>query len=513
MKKITLTVLIATALSVASAFAQDCDYSGTTGPLNWCLKDSTLTISGEGEMPDYDPFGGKLQISYISAMQDCNPANIIEEGPPWFYYSQFIKTIVIESGVANIGLYAFYTCWHAISISIPNSVIRIGEYALCECKSFSSVTIPNSVTSIGNTTFYYCSSLTSINVESENDTYASENGVLFDKNKNTLICCPEGKVGAYATPNSVTSIGKGAFFRCKNLTSINISNSVINIGADAFSDCKNMILITLPNSVTSIGASAFSGCPLTSMIIPNKVTSIEHGTFNYCSIASIIIPQGITSIKTMAFRCCTHLTSMTNLNPVPIEMASDAFSGVNIGACTLQVPTSAVPAYKKTDIWKEFNIVGGGILVNPISNNNGGYTDGDGLYELYATATVAATAFSGYKFVNWTKDGTEVSRNNPYSFTVTEDVELVANFVNNTGIETAESESTMIYPNPFNNYITVFSNDVANITITDISGKVLYCSQLSNGINEIATNHFPNGIFLVKIQNKNNSISVFKILK
>ncbi|MCL2042044.1 MAG: leucine-rich repeat domain-containing protein, partial [Bacteroidales bacterium] len=76
MKKHLFILGFAMLLSAASAFAQDCDYSGTTGTLEWCLKDGTLTISGEGAMPDYDEALGS------------DPA-------PWYTYRRTITTIVI----------------------------------------------------------------------------------------------------------------------------------------------------------------------------------------------------------------------------------------------------------------------------------------------------------------------------------------------------------------------------------------------------------------------------------
>jgi hypothetical protein len=116
---------------------------------------------------------------------------------------------------------------------------------------------------------------------------------------------------------------------------------------------------------------------------------------------------------------------------------------------TLKVPTNSVLFFQNYGYWKNYNIVGGGILVNPVANSEYGYTIGDGLYEEggKSTATITAVAFSGYKFVSWTKNGVEISTDNPYSFTVTEDVELVANFESIVGIETSEFTAFKIYPN------------------------------------------------------------------
>jgi len=80
-------------------------------------------------------------------------------------------------------------------------------------------------------------------------------------------------------------------------------------------------------------------------------------------------------------------------------------------------------------------------------------------------------------------------------------------------IDNVKSEQLNIYPNPFNDNIFVSVNGGKNIEITDVLGKVVHCSELSNGINEISTSHFLKGIYLVRIQNKDNGIQTFKIIK
>ena len=116
------------------------------------------------------------------------------------------------------------------SVTIPNSVTSIGDCAFSGCTSLTSVTIPNSVTSIGDWAFSGCTSLTAITVDALNSVYSSVDGVLFNKSQTTLIQYPGGKAGSYTIPNSVTSIGDGAFSGCTSLTSVTIPNSVTSIG-------------------------------------------------------------------------------------------------------------------------------------------------------------------------------------------------------------------------------------------------------------------------------------------
>jgi hypothetical protein len=170
-------------------------------------------------------------------------------------------TYKIPNSVTSIGEGAFYGCTSLTSVTIPNSVTSIGKLAFYYCDSLESITIPSGVTSIENYAFYGCESLEKIEVDSNNKNYASIDGVLFDKGKTTLIRYPEGKNNTtYEIPNSVTSIGNGAFDWCTNLESITIPSGVTSIGNYAFDDCSSLIFVIIPDSVTSIGKGAFLGC-------------------------------------------------------------------------------------------------------------------------------------------------------------------------------------------------------------------------------------------------------------
>ena len=292
--------------------------------------DGTLTISGNGEMKFWNS-------SYVVAW-DSNRKNI--------------KNVIINNGVTSIGNFAFHGCENLINITIPDSVTSIGLCAFEYCSSLTNITIPNSVTSIGKGAFSNCTSLTSINVDSNNEKYMSDKGVLYTKDKKSLIqypCKKEGTeyiilqgvtsigYGAFSNctsltsitiPNGVTSIGNFAFCRCTNLTNITVPNSVTSIGWYAFYCCTYLTNITIPNSVTSIGDSAFKDCTsLTSITIPNSVTSICGYAFEFCSsLTSITIPNSVTSIGDSAFKDCTSLTSITIPNSVT-SIGNDVFNG------------------------------------------------------------------------------------------------------------------------------------------------------------------------------------------
>ncbi|MEE1253693.1 MAG: leucine-rich repeat domain-containing protein, partial [Paludibacteraceae bacterium] len=178
-------------------------------------------------------------------------------GGIWYDFNSSTKTATVTYRGSVVGSYLNA---YSGSVVIPSSVtyngttysvVSIGEDAFVACKSLSSVTIPNCVTSIGWDAFFGCSSLSSINVDSNNPNYSSVDGVLFNKDKTTLVAYPEGKQGAYTIPNSVTSIGGWAFQGCSSLTSITIPNSVTSIEIYAFQGCTSLTSVAIPESVTS----------------------------------------------------------------------------------------------------------------------------------------------------------------------------------------------------------------------------------------------------------------------
>ena len=224
-----------------------------------------------------------------------------------------LTSIEIPSGVTSIGNSAFKNCTSLASIEIPSSVTSIGNEAFAYCTNLTSIEIPSGVTSIENYAFSNCTSLNSINVDKDNQSYSSEDGILFDKEKKKLITYPAGKKEKeYNIPSSVTSIGAGTFYGCRSLTRIEIPSSVTSIECLAFYGCTSLTSIEIPSSVTRIAAQVFYGCTsLTSIEIPSSVTSIGMWAFYNCtSLTSIEIPSSVASIGIYAFSRCVSLNSI-----------------------------------------------------------------------------------------------------------------------------------------------------------------------------------------------------------
>ena len=137
--------------------------------------------------------------------------------------------------MTSIGDSAFSDCKSLININIPNGVTSIGDSAFSNCHSLTSVTIPSSVIAIGTNPFCGCPA----DLKNESKAFIYEHNVLFNKDKTTLISY-RAKEANYVIPDSVTSIGEGAFLECNSLTSIIIPDSVTSIGVCAFAQCDSL---------------------------------------------------------------------------------------------------------------------------------------------------------------------------------------------------------------------------------------------------------------------------------
>ena len=260
------------------------------------------------------------------------PDSVTNLGNTAFRLCTSLSNVTIGNGVPSIGSQTFDACYSLTNVTIGNSVTSIGSAAFNAC-GLTSITIPYNVTNISSDALGDCTSLSAITVDSLNSVYSSVDGVLFDKNKTTLIRCPGGRSGSYTIPNSVTNIGNAAFGNCISLVSITIPNSVISIGQSAFS-ASGLTSVIIPNSVTIIPSNAFDSCgSLTNAIIPDSVATIRNNAFWSCSkLLSVTIPDRVTTIEDQAFQFCSSLTTVVIGGSVANIGSWAFFNCPNLGA-------------------------------------------------------------------------------------------------------------------------------------------------------------------------------------
>lgn len=191
----------------------------------------------------------------------------------------------------------------------------IGDTGLFGCHSLKSITLPNSITSIGWGAFQNCFNLTSITIP--NSITSIANGIFW--------CCYS--LVSAMIPHGVTSMAQSVFYACHSLVNVTIPDSVATMGNEVFSACRALEKVIIPDGVTVIPIQLFYGCySLEEVVLGSGVTSIGNNAFNACNaLARIIIPDTVTTIGNGAFGYCYSLPNITIPNSIT-SIGSSAFT-------------------------------------------------------------------------------------------------------------------------------------------------------------------------------------------
>lgn len=342
---------------------------------------ATMYNASAYDFSSVSPSGHTLYYNYYGNNVEC----VVPLGNVmgWYDLPKPIGNLIIPDSVTNngstyavvsIGQNAFAGCGEITSVVLPNVLQKISRSAFGGCNQLQSITIPSSVMTIENA-FMGCTALTQIVVSDGNPIYDSRENcnAIIETSTNTLV------TGCINTiiPTSVTSIRTDAF-RGLSLTNINIPNTIISIGSGAFADCVSLASINIPNSVISIGDHAFSGCTgLTSVCIDNAVASINEWAFGGCSnmttialgdsvtiihgyafencssLSLIVIPQSVSGIGNWAFHNCTSLTTVyynaTNSSGVGADSQPMFANCSNLGQIIVGDNVQIIPNYAFKD--------------------------------------------------------------------------------------------------------------------------------------------------------------------
>ncbi|MCK4552418.1 MAG: leucine-rich repeat protein, partial [Tenericutes bacterium] len=182
---------------------------------------------------------------------------------------------------------------------IPDTVTDIDSDAFIGSYRISSIYINENLSSIK---LYEITSLLSINVDPNNQTFTSVEGVLYDKSLTTLISYPVGRNYLSSIPETVHILGMESF-RNSRVTSIVLPNQITEIGHAAFREVESLTNVILPDQLTELGSMAFWGSSdLIEIDIPEGVTVIRTNTFTNCStLKSVFLPSSVVTIENYAF--------------------------------------------------------------------------------------------------------------------------------------------------------------------------------------------------------------------
>ena len=179
------------------------------------------------------------------------PVTAISHGA--FDGNQTIRTLKIPNSVKNIE-YSFSQCNNLESVDLGDGVESV--YAFDVCQKLRKVYIGKSVVDI-KYSFHNCHALTSLEISPDNAHLCVIDGVLFSKDRTTLVLCPCGKKGKYIVPSGTKVIGCSAFENT-DLEEIVIANTVEILDVCAFDWAANVKKLTIPSSVVEINYDAVS---------------------------------------------------------------------------------------------------------------------------------------------------------------------------------------------------------------------------------------------------------------
>lgn len=337
--------------------------------------------------------------SNIKVTIRCNTGSIANE----MLRKNKVNLLTIESGITEIGEYAFAECTNLVGISLPDTLKKIGNYAFYNSKLAQRVSLPSSITEIGNYAFAGAELLSIIRVP---DSVWTIGQSAFDQKVSVEVYYHYGEIEAdcFAGQNvtgitvadHIFGIGDGAFAGCGNLTAVSLPDTIMYFGDDCFLNTPNVTLtvrtvdgliddeiykgklanvvsVVLDNSsigkytfaenaslekVTITGVSnaatmqtirehAFAGCAsLCEINIPATVTDIGAYAFYDCAaLKAIHIPDGVTAVQAYSFYNCAALTDI-NLPATVASIGEYAFYGcTGLESVNISNGVETIPAY------------------------------------------------------------------------------------------------------------------------------------------------------------------------
>jgi len=183
------------------------------------------------------------------------------------------------------------------------SVTSINTNAFNGSSSLTSISIPNSVSTIGLGAFYGCTGLRSINLDPTNQYFIFIDGILYNASHSQLIYCLTNITGKIEIPETVTTIGSAAFNGCNGITSVSIPNSVTSVGSQSFYNCTNLATIVIGDS-TNTGVKAG--------------ISIQSNAFTGCVGLTTLSLNLPIALYNSPFQNLPSLTTLFIGNSVPI---------------------------------------------------------------------------------------------------------------------------------------------------------------------------------------------------
>lgn len=182
---------------------------------------------------------------------------------------------------------------------IEFTVIGISDYTFVDDSKLTEIILPKTITILGDQIFNNCQKLKSIIVSEDNPKYCDIDGVLFSKDKTQIIQYPNAKSSEYSLPTETKKVGENAFITCLSLKSLILNEGLEEIGTSAFYYDKALSELRIPSTVTTIGDGAFSKCKLTKLwACSSTPCNVSENTFpDEMYLTTVLyVPQGCVDV-------------------------------------------------------------------------------------------------------------------------------------------------------------------------------------------------------------------------
>ncbi len=308
-----------------------------TGALGSCAKLVEITVDpanasylSEGGVLYNQTRTTLLQVPGITAGTFTVPPGVTAIADWAFWGCTSLTGVTLPSTLTSIGRSAFESCTALEAVTLPASLTTLGSWAFAGCRELVAIHLPAGVSSIGTEPFGSAVKLAALTVDPANPAYLSENGVLFNRAKTSLVQMMGAYRGAFTVPATVTSIGYGAL-RAGGLTAITVDPASASFSSEngVLFNLARTTLVEAPQSlagayavppgVTTIGEWAFYRCSgLTEITLPASLRSIGRSAFEACSgLTTLTFPAGCTTLDSYVLWNCTKLTSVAFLGAAP----------------------------------------------------------------------------------------------------------------------------------------------------------------------------------------------------
>ena len=182
---------------------------------------------GNTELPASLTYIGESAFYYAAMTSVTLPAGVTEIGERSFYNIAALTEFNFSESLKTIGDFAFYGCGKLTHIGLPDSVESIGTSAFNRCSSLQEVVFGKGLASIGSMCFNYCHKLERFVVDEANPNFKGVDGVLYNKNVDTLVLYPQGRPDAsFTMPETVKHIGPYGIYEPQLLQAVTVSPSL-----------------------------------------------------------------------------------------------------------------------------------------------------------------------------------------------------------------------------------------------------------------------------------------------